>query len=214
MDLPPFESLDCIFFSSDSLVSGLINFVQKNALVLQIDQQIYSHVGLILKTDILSPEIIQRFKLQEDHLYLWESTMSGPLNDNIPNVQGQSFLGVQLRDFEQIRHYYQQHPENKIAYGKLKIKIDPSEYRTKLSQLFEQYNGRRYDANIVSLASTVFDWCRCCRPSAEVLTEDWLFCSELVSLIYQACGIIDTSINVKNMTPMDLTLYCAPLKPL
>ena len=129
-------------------------------------------------------------------------------------INGEWFLGVQLRDFKDVFFKYNEHQNTSVAVAHLK-----EEYREKamnikdirkiFTLLFGKLDGIRYDANPYSLLSSLFSCMRCARDEVEEATgtEDWLFCSELVAAVYRTLGIFDISVEPKNVVPMDFLGY-------
>lgn len=203
------KPLDIIFFKGDEFVSNSIRFFQKrrateNTTNYNIDPDAFSHVGLVVTHEILNDHRLVPYKL-----YIWESTMSGSMSDGVNNIDGQSFFGTQLRDLDEVIKAYDKSKKARIAVGSLKNEIftafDLMNLKLQFTALFEKYNNVQYDANLVSVASTIYRFCRCCRGCTEetLNTEEWLFCSEMVALIYVKLGILPKGLNSKNVAPMD-----------
>lgn len=216
--LPYLKPLDLVFFKGGDYVSKLICFLEKTQMPsreIQLRQlvqdggaaDIFSHVGIVVTAEILEHPSVETGKW-----YIWESTMSGPLNDGVPNILGQSYLGVQLRDLSEVIRAYDAKADTRVAMGCLtesvrsKLLMEHSRsLRERFTEVFNDYDGIRYDANIISLCSSL---CRCCRGAREIGeylldTEDWLFCSELVAVVYKDLGIFPAKVNPKNVVPMD-----------
>ena len=126
-----------MLFKGCDFVSDSIRFLG----IAQLDNDFaddYSHVGLVVTRDILNDD-----RLEEDKIYVWESTISGKLGKNIYNIGGKAFLGVQLTDFDDVSK-------------REKLKQD-------FTQIFNQYNVTRYDSNFCSLFSAIYTMLRCLR---------------------------------------------------
>jgi len=214
------KPLDLVLFRGGDFVSGFIRFLQKRNLPAEssagydVGAGAFSHVGMIVTSEILDDD-----RLEEGKLYVWESTMSGRLADGVYNIDGESFLGVQLRSFDEVLPAYDEDPDTRIAvshvfrevYDSVWGELPQTLLRNKFTKLFKKYNGVRYDANFLSLGSSI---CPCLRPARgtveDVLdTEDWLFCSELVATVYQDLGLFDEDVNPKNVVPSDFLGYDA-----
>jgi hypothetical protein len=76
--------------------------------------------------------------------------------------------------------------------------------KAKFTAAYESVAGRLYDSNCYSLAASMFECLRPCRPCAESMSDDWLFCSELVATINVSMGIFPPTVEPKNVCPMDL----------
>lgn len=212
------KPLDLALFKGGDSVSGLIQFLEKRKLNktssagYDVGPGAFSHVGIIVTSEILDDD-----RLDPNKLYVWESTMSGSLSDGVCNIEDESFLGVQLRDFDKVLVAYDEDPDSRIAIahlGDTTFNRGSTRLRKRFTNLFTKYDGTRYDANFLSLGSSI---CPCLRPAREAVenalnTEDWLFCSELVATIYKELGLFDKSVNPKNVVPTDFLGYDADSK--
>lgn len=165
----------------------------------------FSHVGMIVTSDILDHP-----KVLPNKIYVWESTMSGRLGSGVKNIYDKSYLGVQLRDFDELVVGYDKPNVTRIAYGELiHNPIDDmpmAELKEKFTQLFTELDGTRYDLNMYSLLSAICPGLRCARQKIEEVchTEKWLFCSELVATVYITMGIYPHTVNPKDVVPRDI----------
>jgi len=219
------KSFDLLFFKGSDFVSNLITYIQqkhhddkifyedkKKKQILKKwsnDPGEYTHVGMVLKNDILKDDT-----LDDDDVYVWESTMSGPLNDGVKNVRGHSYFGVQLRSLEELVKIYYNPGNTKISIASLMpyyrniINENSPRVIDQFIILFNQTTDKvRYDANVYSLFSAIIP---CLRGNRRKIiekffdTEDWYFCSELAAEAYLTLGILDREIvNPKNVLPMD-----------
>ena len=174
----------------------------------------YTHLGLAIRgSDLPGVEGVS-----PTGLYVWESTMSGPLGDGVNNVFGDAFLGVQLRDLDEVVPAYDSHPDTRLAWAPLRPEVRAgiasrhgapmgmSPGATVLAELFEEKNGTPYDVACCALAGAAGS---CCRPLRSLerrlcpATQDWIFCSELVCLTYQALGAIAPEANPMDAMPAD-----------
>ena len=192
------SSLDLILFSGPDFVSSLIKYMEKKELGKLTYN--FSHVGLVIKPDLLDyPEYVK-----DGGIFVFESTAGGLLGPP-PDVEGNTFIGVQLRDMDVLIPLYDQPNNTSIAVAKLvnPPKITP-ELRAKFTTFFREYNGTPYDPNPLNLCSSLFPCCRKCRDATdEVIDDDWLFCSEFIAMIYKAMGILPETLNVANVVPDD-----------
>lgn len=206
------KPLDLVLFKGGDFISDAIRYLQKKTAedrsVYKIDPDAFSHVGIVVTSEIIDDPLVK-----EGKLYLWESTMSGNLSDGVPDVNGESFLGVQLRDLDEVIKAYDRPNDTRIAFASLKKENlekvwseDSAELlKTRMTEIFTWYNGTKYDANLYSLTSTVIPCLRRARGTVETIvgSEDWLFCSELVATIYRDLDLISGLVEPKNVTPMD-----------
>jgi len=193
------RDLDLVLFRGREFVSNAIAWFQSldiqrpNVAEFAIDERAFTHCGFVITRELVNDE-----RLEPGKLYIMESTMSGPLNDNVLNINGESFLGVQIRNLDDVVREYNALPGTRVAFGRLdrptlrKLqKMPQGELSVRLTNLVHRFEGTRYDANPISLLSTIFNIFRFCRKDVEDFTgtEDWLFCSEFVALIYKMIGI-------------------------
>jgi hypothetical protein len=196
---------DLILFRGADFISDSIRKLQKIAST----KGEFSHVGIVVNTDIL-PNIKNAVP---GKWYIWESTMSGKLNDGINDVEtGEAFFGTQIRSLDEIIEKYSKNPKTKISFAQLSNnpilkKQNESEelYQYRLSILkrniqdvYNQYNHRRYDANLINLLSTILPFCRWLRNCRR---NESFFCSELVAIIYKKIDILPWYINEEDITP-------------
>jgi hypothetical protein len=212
------KPLDLVFFKGGDAVSNFIRYMTKKDYdksdnksenkIHNIKPDAFSHIGMIVTSDILDEVTVGlNLKLEKGKLYVFESTMSGTLTDGVKNLEGESFFGVQIRDFDQVMSSYDKDKNTAIAIGHLNQSIDYDTIKPIFTSLFNKYNGTMYDANFYSLFSTL-NMCSCIRSrrdEAEYLlrSTQWLFCSELIATIYRELQLIPESVNPKNVVPMD-----------
>jgi hypothetical protein len=208
-----FRPLDLILFSGTDFVSNGIKYIEK----LANGSGDFSHVGLLINSEIATDLI----GLQPNKWYVWESTFSatdGPLerfSDGVPNIlTGKGKLGVQIRDFQEIVNKY----PGKIAWGRLlnnPYLKSPENTRKILIELLDKYNDKTYDYDCLDLLATVVPFLRKPRNFLNKYADEffvnwnisnppgeWLFCSELAGLVYQAFGLIGDC-DPNNITPQD-----------
>ena len=137
--------------------------------------------------------------------------MSGKLADGVNNVNGQQFLGVQLRDFDQVVHAYLQPEDSAIAICSVLRNplafVNNKQIRDHFTQFFLRLNGTNYQLNCCTLLCSLYRCCRPCRCCCEALccrSYDWLFCSELVAKAYKEFRILPSSVNEEDVVPADL----------
>lgn len=209
------QSFDLVFFRGDDFISDFIAFLEKRELIrskssVNISNDVYTHIGIIIKSDVLDDD-----RLDKDKVYIWESTMSGRLTDGVNNIDGKAYLGVQLRDFDEVMQHYDRPNDTKIAVGYLSKEIRerwyytsrPELLKSQFTKIFTGLNGIFYDANPVALfGSLSLPVCCCmrkCRDATDVANDEWLFCSELVANVFQTLMLIPPDVNPKNVIPMD-----------
>lgn len=203
------RSFDLILFKGSELVSNIISALEKRGNKIPTSGD-FSHVGICLKYDILKYIYPNHININSSSVYVWESVVSGVLGNNCYDINGKSFLGVQLRNFDDLIEKYDKSSKTAIAIGTLinnpieKENIDTLSAR--FSKIFNKYNGQLYDYNCLSLFSSL---CLCCRPCRNPIeqylgTSDWLFCSELAACVYKDLGVYPDYVNPKDVVPRDL----------
>lgn len=151
-------------------------------------------------------------KDNKNTLFSWGSTMSGKNNDGVYNAEtGKSYFGVQIRVLEDLVRGYLATPGANVGVCKLlnnptRIKIDePIDHFTIRSQLlkakiraaYDMYNGRKYNANLLTLLGAIFPKLRKLRSFSNKIVnsinkdlQKMLFCSEWVAIFYEMVGVI------------------------
>lgn len=187
---------DLILFRGDDFVSNTIRRLQKHQLGKGADA--FSHCGVIVTTDILSHP-----NMEPGKLYIFESTMGGRLGQGVKNINGKTWLGSQIRDFDAVMVGYDASPDTRIAW--LKIKKNPldthpiNEVREKMAYLFGKYNNKLYEIHIINLFRAMFPSCR----RRQFLRKQFLFCSELAALIYKKFNVLPKDCDPSNVVPAD-----------
>lgn len=159
---------------------------------------VFTHVGIIITKNIFNNP-----NMEDGKLYMLESTVC----TNIPDIEGVVRWGVQIRDLEQVIKDYETSNDTLVAWCPLlnnpSMAIDTAD---KFRKVYDEIRDKKWDANGWSLASALCECLRPCRCCMEHLfgTEDWLFCSEMVAIVYKALNILPTSINPKDVVPDDL----------
>lgn len=202
------QPFDLVFFRGADFVSKSIRNLQK----LNHTTGEFSHVGMVISSDIL-PCIKNS---RPGQWFIWESTMSGELNDGIPDAEtGEGYFGTQFRSLDAVVAAYSKNPATEVAFASLlnnpiHRKADESadvysfriqNLQKQLRDTYEQFNHRIYDANLVNLIATIVPFCRCLRNCRR---NESFFCSELVSIIYKKIGIFPWYLNEEDITPETL----------
>lgn len=218
------KPLDIVLFGGGDFVSDFIKWVTlkkitdnpQYKILTESDQDsekykhiiVFSHVGLLVDNTILKHP-----NLEPGKMYVFESTMSGSLTDGVKNIEGKSFLGVQLRDFEKVVKGYLSTSGTYIAVAPLTQKVRnglPQGARMvhMFTKIFHKYNGVKYDASPLELSAAVCTPCRCFRDCfSRVCSNKWLFCSELVAAVFRDLGVFLPKTIVNNVVPMDFIGY-------
>lgn len=196
------KPLDCILFRGNELVSKVIKKLERSKVNSNYVE--YTHCGIVITRDLLDD-----YRLDPDKLYIWESTMSGKLQNGVYDIDGKAFLGVQIRKLDEVIEAFDKPNDTAVAW--LKLKNNPmkefsmrGEIREKFKIIYNEYNGRKYNINLLSLLSTVYVSLRPFRKPINKLfkTKDMIFCSQLVAIVYKELGLLDESVNPRNVLPI------------
>lgn len=209
-DLKPF---DLLLFRGGDFISSLIRSLQKYDI--NKDYGIadnFSHVGMVVTSDILDYQPY----VKPGKIYILECAMSGKLGQGVKSVEGDSRLGIFLRDFDDLVYKYDTSDKTRVAVAPLKenpwekatIK-QRKELKRKFTRYFHSVNGGRYDLNPVNLLSVISSpFTKIVRminkPIGKVTdTDEWLICSALVAKTYIEFGILPDSVEPKHTYPVD-----------
>lgn len=225
---------DLLLFAGEDEISAMIRFLQvrkiaekrvgagksEEDLLAELKTMgIFSHVGMVVTSEILNHPNVEPGKI-----YVWESTMGGRFGQNVQNIHHEDFLGVQLRNFDELFDIYDEPKSTSIAvchlennpYDLAKTETERECIRFVFTNLFNRLDGARYNMNPVALASSMFPTFRAMRkrrsggksssnnPSSSVSASRWLFCSELLAVVYTELGLYPDTVIPDNVLPMDL----------
>jgi hypothetical protein len=198
------NTFDMIFFRGSEGVSDIISKIQKKLNGKGVPD--YTHVGLIIRASDF-PQDSSYYDANK--IYVFESTQSGSLGDGTPNINFESKLGVQLRDFDKVVETYDNHPKSKLAWAPMLTLYRPIfnlENSELLLRIVRKYEGIRYDVSVIDLFSAVYKPLRPLRRLVRKFRKyanDWQFCSELCCNVYKDFGILNETINAENVLPCD-----------
>lgn len=217
------RSFDLLGFRGGDVISDIITTVEEH----EMDVSNFSHVGIVVKSDILPYYTIdgKQCMLDPDAIYVFESTFSYAIpyvTDGVPDVcTNAGMLGVQLRNLDEVIPRYITNNKTKVAWCKLKHNpLDTEDLtliQTRFMELFESYHGRMYEISPVNLFGSLFPGARKIRKIRNAIMDkiwnlfgfkstspsQYQFCSELVGNIYTSFGIIDEKYNPQDMVPVD-----------
>jgi len=189
---------DLIGFRGGDIISDLISELEQD----RLDIGTFSHVGMIVTSDILPYYVInnEKFYLKPNHLYIFESTFTyyiPGITEGIPDITtGRGKWGVQLRDFEEIIPRYITNQKTKIAWCRLlnnpfdRIGDESDDslrnrrilLQEKFEEFFHEYEGRLYKINLIDLFAAMFP---ILRPLSKI--QDTIF-NKLFKIL-QFCGL-------------------------
>ena len=206
---PELKTGDVIFFYGADAVSSTICKIER--IVCNNHQGEWSHIGMVIMSTsfpIGHPYRLCGVGSGYDYAvipYIFELTQSGLLTDGVLNVDGFSFLGVQLRRLDDVADKYNKLPNTRMAWGRLTVPIGVTQ--DQMLKTIRGYDGIRYDLNFLDLFACAYKklrWIRnlvkyfCCKS-----VDSWQFCSELVANLYIEFGILSPNINPENVLPCD-----------
>ena len=201
------KPLDLLLFKGDCFISKLIgNMEQIDVSTLKND--IFTHAGMVITSEIINEPL-----LAPGELYVFESTMSGKLGGNVGDIYGQTILGVQIRHLDEVMASYDQPNETAIAWCPLINNPfdDPTqkpELHQQMTLIYQQIHDRVWDMNCWDLLSALYSFMRPCRSCVDKTfhTSNWLFCSEMVALVYQKIGLFPAEVIPANVIPTDFII--------
>lgn len=227
-----FTPLDLILFRGADFVSDTIRFLEKEELkngqfshsAVLVNSEILPRVPQLIPGSFYTLE--STFSATSGILEKFTDGVPNALT-------GKGKFGVQIRDFEDVVTGYLKSSGAAVAWCPLlnnPWKRRPNEtdaaYADRKQEIiqdtwdvFMEYGARTYDPNCLDLGAALFP---CLRPARKafrtVLAGDekilssvdikidptgWVFCSELVALVYHELNIIPASIKPENVTPVD-----------
>ncbi|MDR3540979.1 MAG: hypothetical protein P4L69_08485 [Desulfosporosinus sp.] len=223
------KSLDTLLFSGSGVVPNTIIAVESHE---DSTKAQFSHAGMAIRGVDLLPCVreCEQAWLKADGLYIFESIMSGKLNDGVTDVDGHSHLAVQLRDLEAVVKCCK---DNTVAWCPLKesVRPTPTDLPSNVRAIYDRYLGLTYDASVVDLGGAAFlsiRWIRdCCfvkwfrdtvwtslfgsnrTIDGGELPKDnkpthWQFCSEMCTNVYKDLHIVPATCNPENVMPQDM----------
>ena len=183
------ESIYVVFFSSKDFVSRSIRNLEK--IWFRKRKNIFSHVGLLFHESILDKQSKMKIcKPPKESFLVLESTLSGPLNDNVKNTCNRVKFGVQVRRFSDLIKSYRE-SKGKIAVCKIKNLHSKGDI---FNQTLKEYLDKRYEMILTNLLTVHF-------PIHSPVYKGSVFCSELVCLILQRLGLISKELIPKKISP-------------
>lgn len=215
--------LDIIFFRGADFISRAISKIEEK----MTGCGEYTHVGMVV-----DGELLPGLGLNPAKKYVWESTMSSPFSlfssDGVLDEQtNRGFFGVQIRDLDDLVEEYLKPEGTSMAWGKLlNNPWEVFDNRQNISDtfltIFKLLNHTSYDYNPLSLLSAAFPCLRFLRDKKEeeeddetsvrsinrreakkLVSDDMLFCSELVASVYCKLGVLGDHVDPQNALPVD-----------
>ncbi len=180
----------------------------------------FSHCALVINKEIC-PDIVLDAHIPPDTLLLMDVNIA--IFEETKDIEsGKISFGGQIRDLDKLITEWTAHGCG-IAVCKLKnnpftnaIKCGDSDeiinIRHKMSKIYNKYlkmgEASVYELNIFALLGTIFPQVHDIRNKVNNIQlfldeHPWVFCSELVCIIYQELGIIKTSADPETFVPVD-----------
>jgi len=209
------QDLDLIVFRGNAFTSRVITTMERWA----SGKGDWSHVGVVISKRLL-PDL--NTDDPPDSLYIWESTLSTQINN--PEIQkpprsgvcvesNTAVFGVQIRRLDDVlRRCFLKN----VKVGWCKLLVNPQMKRLDetddmytirlhnmkimLKNLHQEYYHRPYEKNLFRVFSSLSSSLNCCRSDC-CPGGSWVFCSQLVGIIYQQLGLIDKQIDPATITP-------------
>jgi len=195
---------DVIFFKGYTVFSDMICLLERYGNKIPNSGE-FSHVGLVVTSDILKNE-----KIKEGKLYLLESIIGGFCEYGVWDINNKCVVGVQIRELDTLILACDKPNNTIIAWGKLQNNpidtVPLTELQSKFGDFYDKYYKSCYDVNPVSLLGSVFPFWRRFRSKMEKFckTNNWFFCSELVALAFKQFNIYPETVNEKDVLPRDI----------
>jgi hypothetical protein len=207
-DIKPYiKPLDLILFAGNECISKLIRYIADTNKNKKHNNKLagrYSHIGIVVTKNICPPEL---HKYMEDNkLYIFESTIGGYLGNNIYSIDNKTKFGVQVRDLDELVKSY--NGDIALLAHKDRNTMDKT---TGFIDVFNKYNNVNYDYNIIALLTAGIKKLRFLRYMVDICTcrkynnKKLLFCSELVASVFSDLHLLNTTsqIHTENTLPTD-----------
>ena len=196
------KPFDSIFLRNPNIVGKVIRETQA---ITREKCKLFSHVVTLLNTTVIKLD-----GMIDGEWYVIESTVTNllPNYDNVKNIGGKLFSGVQIRS---LREQLSVRGNESTLYMWCPLKpqmrkIIEQNYDAKIyKQMIINLLGKNYTTNVMNFFTafwpSALDWIRQFTGSAPGSTY---YCSELVCAMYQQQGIIDPQVESKYIFPADL----------
>jgi len=200
--------LDLIFFKGTDLISKTVLLAQ----AINSGNSSFSHVGIVVNKELLNLDL-----MEPDILYILESTVA---DGKVLDINEKRVIGVQIRPLEEVVNSYKSEPDCYVAYAKLKnnpFLTNKDHTISVFRKVYKNYANSFYNMNILHLLSAVFPCLRKPRQFFDKIVHigyttitnnnyfnrsQWVFCSELVAIIYLELKII-SDVNPETVIPTD-----------
>lgn len=183
------QPLDILVINGKEIYAKAISFAE----LFFLGNGQWTHVGVVLNSDVISFEGIEK-----DKLYIFESTLS---SEEYPDRKtGKKKFGVQIRDLEDVLNECIDH-ENILVLRKLANNPLDSEDAEKVKESIQKFFDATIDKSYdwLSLPRALFScFCNICPRKKSY------FCTELAVELYQEVGLIDKDFDPETISPPEL----------
>lgn len=193
------NSFDVFLFRGNEIVSNTISIIEKKEEQNQ-EAGLFTHCGIVIKGDLFAESSKYYDK---NKIYIFESVLSGHFGAGIKNVDGETFFGVQLRDLDELIPAFLSQKNTHIGWCKILHK--PHITKEEWMEIFNKYNHRKYDYNIIDLIASACKEIRIIRHISSFWfhhIRSWQICSELVANILLEIKMIK-DIDPRDVIPAD-----------
>ena len=187
--LAKIDPLDLIVFHGDDFVSDTISSLEKY--MIGDNAGSVTHVGVAI-----TKELCPRIKGDDGQILIWESILSGPLNDGVYSEEtDKSVFGVQVRDLrEVVAAAVARQPTSSNVVGVCKLRKNPyllngnhKQLVKKLVTAYDNFDGRQFNFDFLDLLASVFPKLRKIRDIEQATVgklglDKWLFVPSLPRL--------------------------------
>jgi hypothetical protein len=191
------ETLDMILFRGWDWVSRGMLRVESRALGDEGGR--YSHCALVVRGSdfpVGSP-----FR-NDDKLYAFECT--DPKEDEVRNLSGKKFSGVQLRNLDAVVENYDRAPHTEMAWMRMRDEVRPNVDPKLLEDVVAKYIDRPFNWNPLDLFGALYETVRPLRSRfRRRWTSEKLFCSQLTALVLRDLGVLADDVDPLNVIPTD-----------
>lgn len=194
------RDFDVVFFRGDDFVSGMIRATEKEL----VGRGEFSHCGIIVTKKTLPFLDL----LEEGELYIFESVMSGSLNDGVLSIQGLALLGIQIRSLSALIRAMRR--RSQVQIGWMEITDNPldemprTELLGRMEHLYLETKGKPYPVNITKLLSALDTKLLVGKRKPATMLPSDFFCSQFVVYVLCQVGRLPLDLYPTDYTPADL----------
>lgn len=209
------ESFDLLCTTSTSIFSKIIKITESYVNGMG---GIYSHVALCIRGDMFTDEtIIKDYKIDKDKVYLLESVRD--TKEEVTNIFGVHYDGVQLREFDKVIMKYQLLAKKgcitNVGLAKLNddsrkkfINLMNNDHKKIMTDEIISHLDTPYNFNYIDQVYVAFHNYRFVKflknvKSYTVGQSNSLLCSQFIGILMKKIGLIENDINCEHILPED-----------